>query len=630
MAGDDRGVHGRVEHREPVLARLLGRVHRDVRVAQQVVGLVARREAGGDPDAGRDLEVLSEDREGDRERGDEARRDGHGGTQLGLVEQQHRELVAAEASGHVPGPHARLDALGDGGEQPVAGRMAHGVVDVLEVVEVEEQHDRHPARRRVLDGSVDLLGEQAAVGEPGQRVVVGLEPELLLESRELRERLLELAVLERDGGLVGERLEQPQVIVRERRPLGQAVGDDHRPDQPGLAQQWRRHRVPHGGVVPVGRQVQERPPIVGDAPMQPVGIGQWQRDHRRRHAILFAHGEQALGDGVVARPQQHLRALGAEHLAGVVEQGGQRRVQLGRVLEDPARLVEQLQPLVLLAFRDVRAVGEEHGHQGHDQERQQQRVEPQHRHGQQREARVGDRDQPAELDHLRQLLVLRGAPGHRDRRGDGQRAEDGGTRRGGECGRPVGRVRHAVRGLEQVEHRQRGGRGEREVGQVERQLERRLAVDEQRGAGPHQHGQEVVVRGEQEIADDGGELAQRERVLLAPEMDVDDLQLGREERRRHEVPRDRDGRLDRGLPAQEEDVQDRRDAHQQGAEQGDPDRRRDPACQPAARVHPTSRLRSDDAWLKAPLPGAPVRVEHLALHPAAPSGRRHRLGPFYA
>ena len=346
--------------------------------------------------------------------------------------------------------------------------------------------------------------------------------------------------------------------------------------------------------------------------------------------IVLAHGQQALLHGLVAWPQQHLGALGAEHLAGVLEEGGDRRVELGRVLEDPARLVEQLESLVLLALRDVRAIGEEHRQQRDHEQGQQQRVQPQHRDGQQREARVGDRHQPAELDHLGQLLVLRGAAGHRDRGRDRERAEDRGARRRGERGHPVPGVRDAVGGLEQVEHGQRRCRGEREVGQVEGQLQRRLAVDEERGPGPQQHRQEVVVRGQQEEADDGRELAQRERVLLAPEVDVDHLELGREERRRHQVPRDDDGRLKGRLVAQEHDVQEHRQGEQQGREQGDPERRRHAAQEPAARVRPTLHGRADDARHGPPLPGVPVRVEHLALHSVTSSGRTPPIGEFYA
>ena len=93
--------------------------------------------------------------------------------------------------------------------------MAEGVVDDLEVVEVEEQDDGDRARPAARQPLVDLLGEQGPVGEAGQRVVMGLVAELLLEPRELGQRLLELAVLEGDRGLVGQRLEQPEVVVGE-------------------------------------------------------------------------------------------------------------------------------------------------------------------------------------------------------------------------------------------------------------------------------------------------------------------------------------------------------------------------------------------------------------------------------
>ena len=54
----------------------------------------------------------------------------------------------------------------------------------------------------VCERFVDAGAEQGPVAEPRQRVVVGLVAELLLESRQLGERLLELAVLEGDRGLL--------------------------------------------------------------------------------------------------------------------------------------------------------------------------------------------------------------------------------------------------------------------------------------------------------------------------------------------------------------------------------------------------------------------------------------------
>ena len=67
--------------------------------------------------------------------------------------------------------------------------------------------------------------------------------ELLLEPRELRERLLELAVLERDAGLVRERVEQPQVVVVEGRAFAHPVDHEDRADGAGLTDQRARHRL---------------------------------------------------------------------------------------------------------------------------------------------------------------------------------------------------------------------------------------------------------------------------------------------------------------------------------------------------------------------------------------------------
>ena len=182
-----------------------------------------------------------------------------------VVDEQQGELVAAEPGREVVVPDAALDPLGDRAEEPVAGGVAEGVVHDLEVVEVEEQ-DGEDASRAASSArlSLDLLGEHRPVREPRQRVVVGLVAELLLEPGQLGERLLELAVLERDRGLVGERLEQPQVVVVERGPLGEPVGDGHRADHPGLADERADHRLadraPVGSVV--GRRAaEERPPL---------------------------------------------------------------------------------------------------------------------------------------------------------------------------------------------------------------------------------------------------------------------------------------------------------------------------------------------------------------------------------
>ena len=128
------------------------------------------------------------------------------------VLEQHRELVAAEPRGEVAGAHRGGDPVGDRHQHRVAGRVAVLVVDRLEVVEVEEQHRRLAALapQRLAEAAQELR----PVAEPGERVRVGLHLEALLQLAHARDGLLEPVVLEREPGVVGERLEQPQVLAR--------------------------------------------------------------------------------------------------------------------------------------------------------------------------------------------------------------------------------------------------------------------------------------------------------------------------------------------------------------------------------------------------------------------------------
>ncbi len=68
-------------------------------------------------------------------------------------------------------------------QQLVALAVPEAVVDLLEVVEVEEEHgDRVPLPLRELEGVIHAIAEQRAVGEAGERVVEGLVQQLLLEA----------------------------------------------------------------------------------------------------------------------------------------------------------------------------------------------------------------------------------------------------------------------------------------------------------------------------------------------------------------------------------------------------------------------------------------------------------------
>ena len=84
--------------------------------------------------------------------------------------------------------------------------MAEAVVDELEAVEVEEEHGHpRPGSIASLEGVLDPVGEQPAVGQAGQRV----------GQRGADEPLMDGGVFERDRHVVGEKLDQLQVLVVE-------------------------------------------------------------------------------------------------------------------------------------------------------------------------------------------------------------------------------------------------------------------------------------------------------------------------------------------------------------------------------------------------------------------------------
>ena len=76
-----------------------------------------------------------------------------------------RELVAADAGHRVVLADAVAEALRHLQQQLVAGRVAEGVVDGLEVIEVDEHHrQRLPAAARAIDAEREAVGEELPVG----------------------------------------------------------------------------------------------------------------------------------------------------------------------------------------------------------------------------------------------------------------------------------------------------------------------------------------------------------------------------------------------------------------------------------------------------------------------------------
>ena len=193
---DRSDAHLGTEHAVAALAPSLDRIHDGVGVGDEILGLVA-----ADSDAGAHLhaEVVAEDGEGPSQVLGDPGGDPHRLRLVGLLE-EHPELVATEAGDGVLGTDAQQQALGHTRQQHVTGVVTEAVVDDLEVVEVQEEHGcgcavppptgqgvRHP------------IGEQSAVGKPGEAVVRGLPPELLFQ----RLALADVAGVEHDAAHSG-------------------------------------------------------------------------------------------------------------------------------------------------------------------------------------------------------------------------------------------------------------------------------------------------------------------------------------------------------------------------------------------------------------------------------------------
>ncbi len=89
--------------------------------------------------------------------------------------EQHAELIAAEAREGVRGAYPRLQHAGHIAQQPVAGLVAAGIVDDLELVEVDvQQRIGALAALRAEQRPVQAIVELAPVDEAGERVVARL------------------------------------------------------------------------------------------------------------------------------------------------------------------------------------------------------------------------------------------------------------------------------------------------------------------------------------------------------------------------------------------------------------------------------------------------------------------------
>jgi hypothetical protein len=152
-------------------------VHRKVGPAQQLRNVSPGRDRGKTA-ARLDRQPQPVDIERRLEGGHDVPGSRHRGARGAEPAQQHGELVAAQ-------PYDKISACGrlqpprDFGQHPVAGRVSEGVVDFLEVIQIQQQQRCHTVLRCVGEAAA-FLAQQQPVAETGElvmgrrvRVVVG-------------------------------------------------------------------------------------------------------------------------------------------------------------------------------------------------------------------------------------------------------------------------------------------------------------------------------------------------------------------------------------------------------------------------------------------------------------------------
>ena len=159
------------EEAEGAAAVRLGAIQRHVRVLQQRVGADVRRRHR-DADAGADFDQVIVDLVALAQVIDDPPREMGGFLVRSDVLLEHHEFVAAEPRHEILRAQHVAQPVGDGAQQLVAAGMTQGVVDLLELVEVDEQQRRQllgVVRNR--QQALDLVAEIDPVGKRGQFVV---------------------------------------------------------------------------------------------------------------------------------------------------------------------------------------------------------------------------------------------------------------------------------------------------------------------------------------------------------------------------------------------------------------------------------------------------------------------------
>ena len=239
------------------------------------------------------------------------------------------EFVAAEPRDHILAAGGPAKALCDLAQERVADRVAEGVVDRLEAVEVEHQHRQRRARPgRLGQRRVEVVVQADAVAQSGERLLPGqgraadmlghvLEGEGEAAGRERRQRGLDEAlVAEREvqaEGAAGTHRLGEGGAFQLRAAAGRRQGRDREADQFGAAQQRRRAGIGEGHRA--ARVEQDE---------RGGHLGERRLERRRARKRWSGEGGHAAGQRPVGPPPVDGPSIGRPPPQQILKVGGSR------------------------------------------------------------------------------------------------------------------------------------------------------------------------------------------------------------------------------------------------------------------------------------------------------------------
>ncbi len=150
-----------------------GAIHRYVGAPQKLGGIRRVLGSGGHTDTGADTGADALEHERLLDAGHEALGNGRGIVGVG-VHENNAELIPTEPHEHLWSPEHRREARAQLLQKLVAGRVAEGVVDLLEIVEVDEEKSQPPlcfsSVALVAEERLEDLDEVAPIPQTGQFV----------------------------------------------------------------------------------------------------------------------------------------------------------------------------------------------------------------------------------------------------------------------------------------------------------------------------------------------------------------------------------------------------------------------------------------------------------------------------